>query len=274
MLQGQSGWVKAPGEWFAKADYFFFTSARYYSPAGEALTTSRFFQHSLQVYAEYGFRERVTLSLTAPLLRAQQFETTRLVLGQGDLRLDAKYGLLRGSLPVSLSGGIELPTGRAGATAANRSIPGDFIVLPTGDGEANFWLTLAASRSLGKAYASLFAAYGLRTRFEGKAFRDLIQVGGELGWKPTPAWLLMLKARAQVSSGPSLHPELGFVRGDATRFASLSAGAMRRLRGDFGLAAEAGSAIPGLLPPRNLYVAPYYSLGLFWEGRRAAAPRR
>ena len=261
----QSGWTRTAKGLFMKVDASFLSADTYYSPEGNAISTSTFNQRTLNFYGEYGFRERLTFIVQAPLLRLNSFETTETAAGFGDLRLEAKYRLTGNDLPVSVSIAPEIPTGRANAFAANKEFPDDRINLPTGDGEFNVWATLAASKSFGKVYASAFAAYDFRTKYEGKKFRDLYQFGAEVGFNPwKPLWL-NAKLRAQFSNGESQHPELGFVRGDGTTYTLASAEAFYKITGNWGVAATYLTGGDWIAPFRNIYIAPYFSVGVVYE---------
>lgn len=262
LSQAQSGWIPAKGDLFLKSDLFLFRASNYVNPEGNSVTTSTFSQYTLHVYGEYGLGKGFALLGYMPLLRWNQFETTNPVIGQGDLKVELKYQLPTGNIPVAISIAPEFPTGRSEAFAANPSIPGDGIILPTGDGEFNVWTTVAASKSLNKSYVSAYGSYNFRTTYKGLAFRDLWQVGIELGWNPIDQLWLSLKSRVQGSVGESQHPELGFVRGDATTFTGLTIGGMYQLNDQWGLATEIGGSLPGLIPFRNIYVAPYYGFGV------------
>ncbi len=265
VLQAQSGWVKEKGKAFVKSDWVFFRGSTYYNPEEVALTTTPFTQATWHVYGEYGLGHRMALQVYAPLLRWNQFATTSPAIGQGDLKIEWKWAILQGKTPLSLAIAPELPTGRAMAFARNLEIPGDGIFLPTGDGEFNIWTTLAASRSFGRFYASAFAAFNLRTRYQGLAFRHQVQAGAEWGGKITPALWFQMKARVQESLGPGRHPELGFVRGDATAYTGASLGFWYEFNSVWGISVEAGGFFPGLVPLRNLYVAPSYAAGITWQ---------
>ena len=264
-LLGQSGWTRAQKGLFLKLDGSYLNATNYYNPDGNKLSTSAFQQTSFNLYAEYGFRERLTFIVQAPLLRLNRFETTETVAGIGDLRLEAKYRLTSNSFPVSVSLAPEIPTGRANAFATNKEFSQDQINLPTGDGEFNVWVTLAASKSLGKLYASAFAAYDFRTRYGGKQFRDLYQFGAEIGFNPwKPLWL-NAKLRTQFSNGESRHPDLGFVRGDGTTYTLASAEAFLKITKNWGVAATFLTGGDWIAPFRNIYIAPYASIGVVYE---------
>lgn len=265
LLMAQGGWTRAQKSWFLKFDASHLNADRYVNPNGGELKTSAFRQTTFNLYGEYGFRKRLTFIINAPLLRLNSFETTEIAAGIGDLRLEAKYRLTGNRFPVSVSIAPELPTGRANAYARNKAFPDDRINLPTGDGEFNVWATIAASKSFGKFYASAFTAYDFRTKYEGKKFRDLYQFGAEIGFNPwKPLWV-NAKLRAQYSNGNSLHPELGFVRGDATTYTLASMEALYKFSKKWGVSATYLTGGDWIAPFRNIYLAPYFSIGVVYE---------
>ena len=265
LAMAQGGWTRPAKGFFVKLDGSFLNATQYYNPNGDGLTTSAFRQTSLNLYGEYGFRERLTFIVQAPLLRLNSFETTETVAGIGDLRLEAKYRLTGNKLPVAISIAPEFPTGRANAFASNKQFPDEQINLPTGDGEFNVWATLAASKSFGKFYASAFTTYDFRTKYKGKKFRDLYQFGAEIGYNPwKPLWV-NAKLRAQFSDGTSVYPELGFVRGDATTYTLASVEAFYKFNQHWGVSATFLTGGDWIAPFRNIYIAPYFSVGVVYE---------
>jgi hypothetical protein len=265
LLAAQSGWTRTPKGLFVKLDVSYLNAARYFNPNGDELKTTAFRQTSFNFYGEYGFRERLTFIAKMPLLRFNSFASTQVAVGIGDLRLEAKYRLTSNKLPVSISIAPEFPTGRANAFVNNKSIAGDRINLPTGDGEFNVWATLAASKSFGKCYASAFAAYDFRTQYAGQKFRDLYQFGLEFGYHPwEPLWV-NAKLRAQYSNGQSKHPDLAFLRGDATTYTLASVEAFYKINKKWGLSATYLTGNNSIAPFRNIYIAPYLSVGVVFE---------
>jgi hypothetical protein len=261
----QGGWTRQKKAAFIKLDYSLLSATKYYTPLGNELTTNRFKQSTVQLYTEYGVTDRFTVIGALPLLKLNRFETTETVAGIGDFKLEAKYRLTSNDLPISVSIAPELPTGRKNAFSNNLTIPGDFINLPTGDGELNIHTTLAASKSFGKWYGSAFTAYNFRTKYEGKSFRDLYQAGLEMGVNPiTPLWL-NVKLRSQWSVGTSKHPDLGFVRGDGTTYTLISAEAFYKISKKFGVSLTGLSGTNLISPFKNIYIAPYFSVGVVYE---------
>jgi hypothetical protein len=262
----QSGWTRAQGSFFGKLDFSRMAAKSYYTPTGNKLTTNAFHQNSFNFYGEYGLKKRWTIIAAAPLFRTNAFETTEPVSGMGDLRLELKYRLTKDTkIPVALSIAPELPTGRRNATSKSKTVPGEQINLPTGDGEFNIWSTLAASKSFGKLYASAFAAYNFRTEYKGLAFRDQYQFGIEGGWNPVRKLWVNAKLRAQFATGENIHPELGFVRGDGTTYTLLSTEAFYKITKNWGLSAAYLTGGDWIAPLKNIYVAPFFSIGVVYE---------
>jgi hypothetical protein len=264
-LMGQSGWTRSEKGMFIKLDASHLRADRYYNLIGEAVTTSAFQQSTINLFAEYGFRPRLTFILQAPLLRFNSFETTSTVVGPGDLRLEAKYRLTGNKWPITVSVAPELPTGRANAFATNKNFPDDRINLPTGDGEFNVWTTIAASKSLGKWYTSIFSAYNFRTTYQSKKFRDLYQFGAEIGYNPWQKVWVNAKLRAQFSNGDSKHVDLGFVRGDATTYTLASVEALYKWNQNWGITGTFLTGGNWIAPFQNIYIAPFFSLGVVYE---------
>jgi len=264
-VQAQSGWSRVRQSWYAKLDASVFRSSTYYNPDGEKVNSAEFRQNAINLYGEYGCTDRLTAIISWPLLRTNAFERTETVYGTGDLRLEAKYRFTGNAWPVSISIAPEIPTGRANAMAENMDFPGNFINLPTGDGEFNVWATLAASKSLGQTYVSAFTAYDFRTAYEGMAFQDLYQFGAEFGWNPVkPVWIIG-KARAQYSTGDSEHAELGFLRGDASEFTQYTLEASWQVTPRWGASFCFSNMDDFVAPLQNVYAAPTYTLGVFYK---------
>ncbi len=262
----QSGWTRSKGSFFGKLDFSHLSANTFYTPQGVALETSTFRQSSLNWFGEYGISDRWTLITSMPLLRSNSFETTESVYGMGDLKLEFKYRLFSDSnWPVAVSIAPEIPIGRRNAFASSKDNPQDRINLPTGDGEFNIWGTIAASKSIGKAYFSAYGAYNFRTQYEGLSFRDLYQFGVEFGVNPIHNLWLNTKLRAQFSTGESQYPELGFVRGDGTTYTLYSIEAFYKFSKNIGMAATFLSGSDFISPYRNIYIAPFFSLGIIYE---------
>jgi len=267
IMNAQSGWTKEKGEYFAKIDISNLSANKYYSLSGTELITSNFNQTSINLYGEYGFKDRFTIITSMPLLRKNSFETSEAVYGIGDLKIEVKYRLMK-NFPLTISIAPEIPTGRSNAFASNKLNPQDKINLPTGDGEFNVWSTLAASGSVGKIYSSVYASYNIRTKYMGLDFRDPYQVGFEFGVNPINNLWVNTKVKAQYSTGESKHVDLGFVRGDASTYTLLSLETFYKISKKIGISATFLSGSEFLAPFKNIYIAPYFSFGVIYENKK------
>lgn len=266
-IHAQSGWVKAPGQTYLQASYQGFVSNQYYNPLGERLTTETFRQQSLQFYGEYGLTQRWDLILSMPLYRFNSFTTTTWAHGIGDLRVELKYGLLTGKIPVAISIAPELPTGPNDNFATNRERAFEQINLPTGDGEWNIWTTLAASHSFYPLplYLSTHAAFNYRTGYQGTNFRNQIKYGVELGYQPTKSIWLIGRAGALVTIGDPTTTITVFPRGDGTTYMSGSLAASYQFSPQWSLVGNLQGYFDGWHARTNIYTGTTFTLGFAWE---------
>ena len=261
----QSGWTRRKNTYFAKLAYSYFQSSNYYNPSGEKMTTSLFRQQSVTFYGEYGVTDRFTVILHAPLFKANGYETTNTVYGIGDLKAEFKYRLLK-NIPLALSIAPEFPTGSRNNYATNKLNSQDQINLPTGDGEFNVWTTLAGSASFHPvpAYVSFSVAFNYRTRYEDINFRNQLKYAAEAGYKiANTVWV-----NATLAAQQSLGEQSGvtdFVRGDGTEFTALSLGAAYEFRSHWSVTAQVWSYNDIIFSRRNIYSAPTYSIGFYYE---------
>ena len=177
----QSGWTRDKKGLYAKAGYSFLRSADFYNSDGVLIKTDYIQQHAVLFYAEYGLSNRITAILNAPIYKSTGYESApyKPASGVGDVLLELKYSLTRGSFPVSISIAPELPTGNPKALQYDKF--GGYTVLPTGDGEFNVWTKTAVSHSFYplNAYASLSGSYNFRTM----GFTNQYMGGIEMGYK-------------------------------------------------------------------------------------------
>ncbi len=263
-LIAQGGWTKDAKTYFLKLDYSSLRANQYYNALGEQTTTSYFSQQSFNFYGEYGLTKDFTIISSIPLLRTNSFETTDKVSGIGDARFDLKYRVPV-KMPVSISIGAELPIGQSNKYAYSKTSPSDFINLPIGDGELNIWTTLATSMSVKKVYFSLYGAYNYRTTYDKLKFVDLYQIGGEFGYNPIKNLWLNVKLKGQFATKEVIEPSLGFLRGDGTTYTLVSAEGFYKINDKLGISATLLSGGNWLASLKNIYAAPYFSLGFVYE---------
>ena len=261
----QSGWTRSKHTYFAKLAYNYFQSEDYFNPDGKHLTTSRFIQHSLTFYGEYGLTDRFTTIIHAPLLKTNAFETTETVFGIGDIKIELKYRLFK-KLPIAVSVAPEFPTGSWNNYATNKNNPQETINLPTGDGEFNVWTTLAGSASFHPlpVYISASTGFNYRTRYKDIDFRNQMKYALEVGGKI--ANLIWINGTLVVQQ--SLGERQGvtdFIRGDGTEFTAVSFGAAWEFIPHWSINAQVWSYNDLIISRKNIYASPTYSVGVFYE---------
>ncbi|HAA19895.1 MAG TPA: hypothetical protein DCR93_25335 [Cytophagales bacterium] len=266
-LSAQSGWVKKQGQAYVQAGYQFFQGDQFYNINGDRVTTSNFRQHTLYLYGEYGITDRLDVLVSMPLYRLNSFETTDWAHGIGDLRLELKYGILTGKVPVSISIAPEIPTAPGDNFATNRELAFEMINLPTGDGEWNVWSTVAASHSFHPLplYVQGFGAYNFRTGYNDSQFRDQIRYGVEVGYQPGPKWWIMARGNALVTLGEQTNAFADFIRSDGTNFMAAGLAVNYSVTDQWDIVLQAQTFFDGWHARTNLYSAPLVGLGVAWS---------
>ncbi len=262
----QSGWTRKKNSSFTKIDISYFKSSKFYANYNYIFTTPTLHQSSLNLYSEYGVSNRFNLIIKGPILIKKSKENSNSIYGLGDLALELKYRLLKTSKwPISISFVSEFPTGRKNAFAKHKSNPFEQINLPTGDGEFNEIIILAASKTIKKTYTSVFGSYNIRTKYKGSYLNDLYQIGLEFGWLPWKTICFNSKLKAQFSVGDYQNYFLAMFRGNSTTYTQFSFETFFNLSRNWKFCATYLTASNLISPLKNLYVAPYYSIGLIYE---------
>lgn len=264
--KAQSGWTKDKGTYFSKLSYNFYSSNQYYNLNGEKLETSTFKQKGILLYGEYGITDKLTLLTSWPLLKANAFETTSTVYGIGDLLIGAKYALLKGKFPIAISFAPEIPLAPADNYAQNKINSFERINLPTGDGEWNFLINLAASHSFYPLpiYVSAYTTYNKRTSYKGIKFNDQFVSGVEVGVNILKrAWLnTKLTTQKTLGTNPGV---TDFIRGEGTEFTSVSLGLYVPVYKGWGVDVSYYNYTDWIIKRQNLYSAGIISVGIVFE---------
>ncbi len=266
-LAAQSGWTKGKKEGFYQLSFQSMTSNDYYTLGGELLETNQFVQQSFVFYGEYGVTDRFTIIANLPLQTWNGFENTESVSGLGDLRLEFKHAILKKYLPLTISVAPELPIGTANNFAKSTINDFEQINLPSGDGEFNVWSTLASSFSLPNApfYGTIFAAYNMRTGYDGIQFSDQYALGAEIGYHIAKKFWVNARLNALATVGGDLLIATDFVRGDGTEFTSYSFGASVPVYKQFNLSLNYRNFNDLIFERKNMYSSGVVSIGVYYE---------
>jgi hypothetical protein len=265
-VAAQSGWTKGKKEGFYQLSYQSMTSKDYYTLGGELLETNQFSQQSMVFYGEYGVTDRFTIIANLPLQTWNGFETTETVSGLGDLRLEFKHAILKKYLPLTISVAPELPIGKANNFAKSTINDFEQINLPSGDGEFNVWSTIASSFALPKApfYGTIFAAYNMRTEYDGIQFSDQYALGAEIGYHIASKVWVNARLNALATVGDVL-VATDFVRGDGTEYTSFSFGASVPIYKQVNLSLNYRNFNDLIFDRKNIYSSGVVSIGVYYE---------
>jgi hypothetical protein len=263
----QSGWTKGKKEGFYQLSFQSMNSNDYYTLGGELLETNQFSQQSFVFYGEYGVTDRFTIIANLPLQTWNGFETTERVNGLGDLRLEFKHAILKKYLPLSISIAPELPIGKANNFAKSTMNDFEQINLPSGDGEFNVWSTLASSFALPNApfYGTIFAAYNVRTEYDGVQFSDQFALGAEIGYHIAQKVWVNARLNSLATVGGDLLIATDFVRGDGTEYTSFSFGASVPVYKQLNLSFNYRNFNDLIFDRKNLYSSGVVSVGVYYE---------
>ena len=250
------GWVKKKRGFYGKVSVTSLRFNRYYSLTGTLNDQgAQFRQTSLNLYAEYGLTNRLTVILNVPGFRSNRFATTGRTLGIGDAMVELKYGLLTGKIPVAISVAPSFPTGKSGALVADVNRPGSLINLPIGDGELNVWTRAYASLPVSpRAYVSFDGGLNIRTQ----GFSNQYTAGAQVGYKAGPVWLNGA-IRRLATVGTTDANKGSFVYGEGLAYVGYSFGAAVPVTPTVSLTVDYANSVSG---QRNVYSGATLGIGL------------
>jgi len=251
-------------EWWIIFDQHFTDEARLDPNVTTGIFTTAF-------YGEYGFTDRLTGIVYAPLLTRNYMNNLRssttdevLVPGEalnavGDIDIAVKYGLTApGSrFPISATLLLGLPTGTPVAGTLNN--------LQTGDGEFNQLLQVDAGTGfkIGNTDAYTSAYLGFNHRTEG--FSEEVRFGAEFGAGlfDRKLWLIgRLNVIESLKNGDTAETITSTgIFANNTEFVSIGVEANYYLTSKWGVSASVAGAVRGEI----IAAAPSYSVGVFYD---------
>lgn len=262
----QSGWTKEKDNFFIKLDYQFYNSTDFNNLNGTSIQTDEFRQKTFLLYGEYGLSSKFSLNAYLPLIRFNAYQNTETVSGIGDLKLELKYALSKGKLPIALSIAPELPTGSKNLFAKSKINSFDEINLPTGDGEFNVWTTAAISHSFypKPIYISAFTSFNYRTSFGNRDFQNQLLSGVEGGYKFFDK--LWLSGKLSVLNGLGAKPQFAdFIRGDGNTYTGLSVNSAYQVGKHYAINFQYFTPTSFVVNSRNNYDANTFSIGVSYS---------
>jgi hypothetical protein len=264
----QSGWTKKKGEYFIKAFTSYGQSDTYFSLFKNELKTSQFTQVTAGFYGEYGLSDKLNLIVQGLAIRHHYFETTEKITGIADLPIGLKYQIVSGNVPVSGSLIVEVPIAKADNYALNTSDPTSRLNLPTGDGEWNVKLNLAASHSFYDhqfpLYLSLYGTFNYRTEYNNVNLSNQLQAGITAG-------VNIIKDKVWLQGGLLAQESFGdgsvtdFVRGEGTTYTAYLLECFTKLNDRLGASLTYFNYSDLVIDRANLYSAGVWTVGVTYE---------
>lgn len=263
------GWPQPQGEGYVKLSQWWTIANRHYADNGSIDPNITIGYYSTSIYAEYGFTNRLTGIVYAPLFNRtysnnQISATTGEVIlpgeainGIGDTDISLKYGLTAPGKGIAVAATITLglPLGQElGGTQEN---------LQLGDGEFNQMLTIDAGTGwqVGKVpmYANVYVGFNNRNN----GFSDEVRYGAELGVNLFNQ-KLWLTGRLKILESRKNEPNSGLQNATSlfannAEFSAYEVQAAYNIGSRWGISAGIGGAFRGELILAN----PTYSVGVF-----------
>lgn len=267
-------WPQPKGKAYIKISEWWIISKQHFTGTGkiDPNVTSGIFNTAL--YAEYGFTNRLTGIVYAPLFSRnyvnnvrsattqQIIESGEAVNGFGDMDLGIKYGLTKpgAKVPISATLFLGIPTGKSAAGTGGR--------LQTGDGEFNQMIQIDAGTGfpLGKkkkvnSYVSGYIGFNHRTKQFSEEFRYGLEYG--VGFMNNKLWLAAkLNAIESFKNGATAEDTTSTsLFANNTEYVSYSLEAAYYITKKLGVSVGYASAFRGEI----IAAAPSYSVGVFLD---------
>jgi len=265
------GWPQPKGKGYFKLSEWWMVADEHFTDVGlkDPNSTAGLFNTSL--YGEYGFTDRLTGIIYAPLFIRSLFNnqisaTSGEVIKQGeainsigDIDIAVKYGLTRpgSSIAISATLLLGLPTGE--------SAGGSDGALQTGDGEFNQLLQVDLGTSFGNEkvglYGNVYSGFNNRT----KDYSDEFRYGAELGVgiASSKLWLIArLSAVESFKNGKSASEIITTsIFANNAEYTTVGIEANYYISPTLGLSAGIATPLRGEI----VYAAPSYTVGIFFD---------
>ncbi len=265
-------WPQKKGKGYIKISEWWLIYKQHYTSSGKIDPNISSGIFNTAIYAEYGFTDRLTGVIYAPLLSRnyinnQRSSTTNEIINKGDavnafgdIDLSIKYGLTKpgSKIPISATLTFGIPSGKKSAGEQGR--------LQTGDGEFNQMLQIDAGSGfkLGKkinSYVSGYIGFNHRTQEFSEEFRFGLEYG--LGFLDNKLWLAAkLNGIESFKNGATAADNNSTsIFANNSEFISYTLETSYYITKKWGISASYASAFRGEI----IAAAPSYSVGVFFD---------
>ena len=261
------GWPQKKGMAYLKLYQWWVVSDQHYTQSGQIdpNTTNGIFNTAF--YGEYGFTDKITGVINAPLFSRAYFNNT-LSGTTGELITPGEAINGVGDIDLGLRIGLSASDGWAWSAAVTFGIPvgndagGSTGVLQTGDGEFNQIVQTDLGRSfqIGKAPAFANLYVGANNRSNG--FSDELRFGLEVGVSLIDQKLLAiarLTATESLRNGDTAASVTTSIFANNSEHMTFSPELAWHINENWGVAASFGTLLRG----RIIFASPSYSIGVF-----------
>jgi len=272
-------WTRDAGSFYGQLGFSFISAGSFYGPDSKSQALgSKYGQQTLSLYGEVGIIDRwLTASIDATLFRRAALADQGHTSGMGDLRLGLWTGLL--TSPIRLSAGVlvGVPSGDPRPEAGDADAQLIANSLPTGDGEIDAELAVAAGYGFGgnvwplRHFLQAQVGYWLRTKPRevafgvAKDFPDSFNWALEIGtsWPGIPVverLLLVVKLYGTTPFGDASTAEFSGLGGGVSH-TSFALALHGRLWRGLGLSVT----MAGAFAARNLPAGAQYTFALSYQ---------
>ncbi len=265
------GWPQPKGKGYFKISEWWMVADEHFTDVGLKDPNVTAGLYNTSIYAEYGFTNRLTGIIYAPLLSRSLFNNQisatsgelikkgEAINSLGDIDIAIKYGLTRPSASVAISASLlfGLPTGE--------NAGGSDGALQTGDGEFNQLLQLDIGKSFGNEklglYGNIYTGINNRTNDYSDEFRYGVEVG--VGLANSRLWLIGRLAGVQsFKNGKSASEVM-----TTSIFANNAEYTILGIEANYYVLPKLGlsTGVTNPLGGEIVYAAPSYTVGIFFD---------
>ncbi len=264
-VQAQA-WTREQGSYYLSLNYRLIVADQFYGPDFNTVPVADFEQHILGLFAQVGVISRwLTVSLDSELLRHSEIDDQGATTGLGDTRLGFWTGALVEPFHLSVGAIIGFPTGDSSPEASDPNAQPIASILPTGDGEFDVEVRVAAGHGFAPTekwlehYVQGSLGFWGRTKGFHQAITYNLELGTRFPWEFIDRFLWILRlngVESFASNDDARQAQLGL--GDGVTYTSLGAEFIVDIWNGFG----AGFGVAGAPRGRSIMAAPAYKFSI------------
>jgi hypothetical protein len=258
-LTYSQAWSQPKGMGFYKLDYTVILSDQVFNNMGEVKPMTGLDNHTFSFYGEHGITNKFTVQAYVPILVRNVLSETKdpqtgieispkkEINSFGDVDIAFRYQLFKGTIPVSASLLLGIPTGNSR----------EALGLLSGDGEFNQLLKINAGYGTKKWWTQIGLGYNNRSN----NFSDELRYDAEIGYKILKEKLqaiIRISAIKSTNNGDKPVNSFGLFSNNV-EYISPGLELLYFIKPKIGVSFRAAGAYSG----KNVLASPSYSIGVF-----------